>query len=244
MLTHAELTDTDRSAQLETNLAAVRDRIAQACQAADRSPDEVRLVAVTKFFPALDAAILAALGVSDLGESRDQEAAAKAAAVAGMTDQRVDWHFVGRLQTNKARSVAGYASFVHSVDRVELLKPLATGAAQADRQNLGVFVQVSLDGDVSRGGVVGTDVLRLAGEIVRHESLRLQGVMAIAPLGANADRSFADLAVISARLSSEYPGATMISAGMSGDLEAAIRRGATHVRIGTALLGRRAPTFG
>jgi pyridoxal phosphate enzyme (YggS family) len=232
-----------RRAELRDNLAAVRARIEQACTAAGRAADALTLVAVTKLFPASDAVTLCDLGVSDLGESRDQEAAAKVVDFATLSDHQPRWHFVGRLQSNKARSVASYADVVHSVDRPELLAALDDGARKAGRDRIDVLIQVSLDGDPARGGVVGDAVTRFARQLADFEELHLAGVMAIAPIEADPEEAFARLAEVSSELRVSYPNATVISAGMSGDLEAAIRHGATHVRIGTALLGRRATTF-
>jgi pyridoxal phosphate enzyme (YggS family) len=233
-----------RTAELAANLATVRERIAAACAAAGRPPGEVTLVAVTKTYPAADVLRLAALGVPDIGENRDQEAAPKAAEVAA-AGAVVRWHFVGRLQRNKARSVAGYADLVHSVDSVRLAETLSVAARDRPR-SLGVLVQVSVDGDASRGGaVVGgppeVDVDRVADAVAAAEGLRLCGVMAVAPLDWEPGKAFARLAAVAGRLRQRYPDATLVSAGMSGDLEAAIEHGATHVRIGAALLGNRAP---
>lgn len=233
-----------REVELAANLATVRERIAAACAAAGRPSDEVTLVAVTKTYPAADVLRLAALGVADIGENRDQEAAPKAAEVAA-AGARVRWHFVGRLQRNKARSVAGYADLVHSVDSVRLARALAEAAR--DRPDpLGVLVQVSLDGDASRGGAVpggpeDVDVDRVADAVAEAGSLALRGVMAVAPVGWEPAAAFARLADVAERLRRRYPQAAVISAGMSGDLEAAVEYGATHVRIGAALLGNRAP---
>lgn len=239
----------DRAAELAANLAAVRSRVAAACAGAGRDPAEVTLVAVTKTFGVDDVRRLVDLGVTDLGENRDQEAAAKAAslaaalaAVAAPPDRphaTVRWHFVGRLQRNKARSVASYAYLVHSVDRAELLDPLAAGARRAGRGPLGVLVQVSLDADPGRGGAVPADVPRLAAAVAERADLRLRGVMAVAPMGADPDAAFAGLVRVATAVRAAAPEATVVSAGMSGDLEAAIRHGATHVRVGTALLGGR-----
>jgi pyridoxal phosphate enzyme (YggS family) len=224
-----------RRAEVAGALAAVEDRLAAACSAAGRRRDDVVLVAVTKTRPASDVALLRDLGVHDVGESKDQEAAAKARAVDG-----VRWHFVGQLQRNKARRVASYASAVHSVDRIPLVDALDDGARRADR-TLDVLLQVSLDGDPGRGGVLPAELPALADAAAHAVGLRLRGVMAVAPLGEPADAAFARLAELSARLRADHPGATAISAGMSGDLEAAIAVGATHVRVGTALLGHRPP---
>lgn len=233
-----------REVELAANLATVRERIAAACAAAGRPSDEVTLVAVTKTYPAADVVRLAALGVPDIGENRDQEAAPKAAEVAA-AGARVRWHFVGRLQRNKARSVAGYADLVHSVDSVRLARALAEAARERPAP-LGVLVQVSLDGDASRGGAVpdgpqDVDVDRVADAVAEAGSLVLRGVMAVAPMGWEPAAAFARLADVAQRLRRRYPEAAVISAGMSGDLEAAVEYGATHVRIGAALLGNRAP---
>lgn len=224
-----------RRAELAAALAAVDGRLAAACAAAGRARDEVRLIAITKTRPASDVALLRDLGVVDVGENRDQEAREKAAAVPD-----VRWHFVGGLQTNKARSVASYCFAVHSVDRSALVDALSAGAQRAERE-LEVLLQVSLDGDPTRGGALPADVPRLAEAAASAPGLHLAGVMAVAPLGADPAAAFVALAEVSARLRTTHPEAGAISAGMSGDLEQAIAAGATHVRVGTALLGERAP---
>lgn len=238
-----------RRAELRASLGAVRARIAAACATAGRDPAAVTLVAVTKTYPAMDVVALAELGVTDFGESRDQEAGAKVAEVERIQDghavdrRAVDWHFVGQVQRRKARSVARYAGTVHSVDRAELVTALADARAAAGTGPLDVFVQVSLDGDPGRGGVPADGVTGLADAVATRPELRLRGVMAVAPMDADPDEAFARLAETSAALVARHPGAGAISAGMSGDLEAAIRHGATHVRVGTALLGRRPPVI-
>jgi pyridoxal phosphate enzyme (YggS family) len=222
-----------RADELAQNLRDVEQRIAAACRAAARPPSDVTLVAVTKTWPATDAALLRDLGVVDLAENRDQEAREKAGAVPG-----VRWHFVGQLQTNKARSVAAYADVVQSVDRPELVDALSQGAVRAGR-TLEVLLQISLDG--TRGGALARDVPALADRVAGAPGLVLRGVMAVAPLDADPLLAFAALRKASTELTSAYPTATMISAGMSGDLEQAIACGATHVRVGTAVLGHREP---
>jgi pyridoxal phosphate enzyme (YggS family) len=228
-----------RTAEIAANLAALRSRIAAACATAGRDPGAVTLVAVTKTFPAGDVRRLLALGVPDVGENRDQEARAKAAAV---PDAR--WHFVGRLQRNKCRSVASYAAMVHSLDRAELVAALDAAALRAGRAPLDVLVQVSLDGDPSRGGALVAEVPRLAAAAAGAAGLRFAGLMAVAPLGADPLPAFTRLADLAADLRRDHPNATILSAGMSADLEAALRCGATHVRIGTALLGGRTLAVG
>jgi pyridoxal phosphate enzyme (YggS family) len=236
-----------RTAELEHALVAVRRRIAAAATSAGRDPQDVTLIAVTKTYPASDAATLVSLGCADLGESRDQEAVAKVAATAellGIDAGSPRWHFVGRLQSRKCGSVARYAAAVHSVDRAELVTGLADGVARAERAALAVFVQVSLDDDPARGGVAAAGVAALADDIASRRELRLSGVMAVAPLGADPNAAFAHLAEVAARLREHHPEAASISAGMSDDLEPAVQNGATHVRVGSALLGRRSPVFG
>ena len=222
-----------RRDELAAHLAQVNARIGAACGAAGRSPDDVVLVAVTKTWPVSDAVLLRDLGVTDLAENRDQEAAEKAAAVTG-----VRWHFVGQLQTNKARSVARYADVVHAVDRDQLVDALAAGALRSGRE-VEALVQVSLDGDPARGGAQLDHVAALADRVAASEGLRLGGVMAVAPLGLPAREAFARLAVVAAEVRAAHPAAVVISAGMSDDLEDAIAAGATHVRVGSAILGSR-----
>jgi pyridoxal phosphate enzyme (YggS family) len=226
-----------RRAELARNLAEVGARIAAACAAAGRDASEVTLVAITKTRPASDVKLLHSLGVSDFGENRDAEAAPKAAACA---DLDVTWHFVGQLQTNKARSVARYAHVVHSVDRPNLVRALGAAARAASREPT-CLVQVSLDGDPARGGVPPDGVRGIAEAVAAEPGLILGGVMAMAPLGVPPADAFAPLPDCAAAVRSVRADATMISAGMSADLEAAIEAGATHVRIGTALLGARTP---
>jgi PLP dependent protein len=226
-----------RRAELSRRLGQVRERIAKASSAAGRDPGEVTLIAITKTFPASDVRLLHGLGVLDIGENRDQEAAPKAAECSGL-DPPPRWHFVGRLQTNKARSVVGYASVVHSVDRLRLVRALGTQARIAGRA-VTCLVQVSLDGDETRGGVAETRMGEVARAIAAEDGLVLGGVMAMAPLGVAPAEAFAPLPRIAAAVRAIDPGARMVSAGMSGDLEEAIAAGATHVRIGTALLGGR-----
>jgi uncharacterized pyridoxal phosphate-containing UPF0001 family protein len=186
----------------------------------------------------------------DLGESRDQEARAKVAAVAlpapaGQPPAgQPRWHFIGRLQTNKCRSVAGYAHAVHSVDRPELIEALAAAVARSERAPLTIFLQVSIDGDVTRGGSMAEELPGLAERVAASPHLLLAGVMAVAPMDQSPADAFARLAELSDLLRRDHPEASAISAGMSGDFEAAIRAGATHIRVGSALLGRRGPNVG
>ena len=231
------MTPDERRLELATNLAEVRGRIALAATSAARSPDDVTLVVVTKTWPAEDVAMLVSMGVADVAENRDQDAAPKAAALAALGSPAVRWHFIGQLQRNKAKSVARYADQVESVDRESLVAALS--AAREPERPLEVLIQVSLDGEVARGGALPADVPRLADLVESTSSLRLRGVMAVAPLDEDPRQAFGRLRELSERLRASHPGADRISAGMSGDLEAAIDQGATQVRVGTAVLGHR-----
>ena len=241
------MTDLDpdsRRDQVAANLATVRERIASACADAGRSPDEVTLTVVTKYFPSSDVRLLAELGVDDVGENKHQEAEAKAAE---LQDLRLRWHFVGNLQSNKAAAVARYADVVESVDRPKLLSGLSRGAHERDA-TVDCLVQVDLDpeggsgsGGGLRGGAAPADVPALAEAVAAAEGLRLRGVMAVAPLGEDPRPAFERLARLADEVRRVDPSATWVSAGMSGDLEEAVRTGATHVRIGSAVLGPRPP---
>ncbi|TWP50263.1 YggS family pyridoxal phosphate-dependent enzyme [Lentzea tibetensis] len=225
----------NRREELAANLAEVRERIAAACRAVHRDPAEVKLLAVTKTFPASDVALLAELGLRDFAENRDQEAGPKHAELPGL-DAR--WHMVGRLQRNKARSVASWADQVDSVDSVRLAEALAKAAKERGRP-LDVLVQVSIDGDTSRGGCAVPDVPELAGAITRSGDLILRGAMTVAPRAMSPVAAFEVLEKVVSGLRDDHPTATEVSAGMSGDLEDAIAHGSTCVRVGTALLGSR-----
>lgn len=229
-----------RRDQLAATLETTRGRIAAACAEAGRDPADVTLVVVTKFFPATDVRLLAGLGVTDVAENRHQEAVDKAAECADLTAAGLRWHFVGGLQSNKAAAVTAYADVVQSVDRAKLVGPLARGAAEHDRL-LDVLVQVSLDppGADHRAGVAPADLAPLAARIAESDALRLRGLMAVAPLGEEPGAAFDRLAETHRSLLAEHPDATWLSAGMTGDLEAAVIRGATHVRVGSGVLGSR-----
>jgi hypothetical protein len=231
-----------RRAELAANLADLTARITAACHAANRDPAEVTMIAVTKTFPGSDVALLAELGITEVGENRDQEAAAKHAECLGLG---LRWHFVGQLQRNKVRSVVGYADVVHSVDRLALVTALSNAAVAAQR-TCTALIQVSLDPPAAsgRGGAAIDEVSDLAEALAVAPGLALGGVMAVAPLNEPAEPAFGRLAVLAEGLRGRHPGATMISAGMTADLEAAIHAGATHLRVGTALLGRRSAAFG
>ncbi|MFG6295528.1 YggS family pyridoxal phosphate-dependent enzyme [Streptomyces rochei] len=234
---------TDRKSELAGNLAKVEERIAAACAATGRPRDEVTLIVVTKTYPAEDVRILSDLGVRHVAENRDQDAAPKAAAC---SDLPLSWHFVGQLQTNKVRSVVGYADVVQSVDRPKLVTALSKEAVRAGRE-VGCLLQVALDAGESargeRGGVSPAGIEELADLVAGSEGLRLDGLMTVAPLtGEYAGRqqaAFDRLMDLSTYVRRAHPAANMVSAGMSADLEQAVAAGATHVRVGTAVLGVR-----
>ena len=229
---------------LAENLAQVRERIAAAARAAGRDPAEVRLLAVSKTWPAADVAALAALGQREFAENRVQELVGKVAELAATPDvPDLRWHLVGQLQRNKAATVARLGVVVHSVDRLPLVTALDRAAQQAGRV-LDVHVQVDLGGpparDGTRGGAPPDDVPALADAVAATEGLRLVGLMAVAPRGEDPAPAFARLAEVAARVHADHPGSRELSAGMSADLEAAVTAGATEVRVGTALFGARA----
>ena len=231
---------TGRHEEVAHGLGQVQARIRTACEEAGRPVDDVTLVVVTKFFPASDVRLLADLGVRHVAENRHQEGAAKRE---GCADLDLTWHFVGGLQSNKAAAVCAWSDVVQSVDRPRLVTGLARGAAERGR-HLDVTVQVSLDPPGRRGdraGVAAEELAALVSEVVGSDDLRLRGVMAVAPLGGDPGEAFARLAGLASRVREQAPDATWVSAGMSADLEHAVRHGATHVRVGSAVLGNRPP---
>lgn len=236
---------TKRGEEIKAAVVAVQDRIERACAQVNRSPDTVKLLPVTKRFPASDAAELARLGLVELAENKDQEAGPKSAAVGELLPGvGVRWHMVGQLQRNKARSVARWASVVQTVDSLRLAEALIravdTALTVGDRNSpLDVLVQVSLDGDPARGGVPVGEVLPLVDGVTRSSELRFRGLMAVGPLGWSSERAFDLLSKVCERTRNDHPEATEMSAGMSADLETAIAYGSTCVRVGTALLGER-----
>lgn len=228
-----------RRDELAQALAAVHRRIDAACVAADRDPAALTLVVVTKFFPVTDLATLIDLGVTDVGENRHQEAAEKFAELSPERRDRVRTHFIGQLQSNKASAVARYADVVQSLDREKLVGALDRGAQQHDRV-VDVTLQVDLAGDdAGRGGVAPAAVPALAEAVAAAQNLRLRGLMAVAPLDADPAAAFEQLRGIHEQVLVDHPEATWLSAGMSGDLEQAVAAGATHLRVGSAILGSR-----
>ena len=221
---------------LADRLARVDERIAAAARANGRDSSEITRIVITKFHPAQLVRDLYALGVRDVGENRQQEITAKRGELDDLAGLR--WHFVGQIQTNKARAVRAAASVVHSVDRAKLADALDT-AAEPDATPLDVLVQINLTLDAGRGGTSESDVVTLAEHVAGCAGLRLRGVMAVAPLDEPPAAAFARLADHAARVRAVVPDATWISAGMTGDFEEAIAVGATHLRIGSAITGNR-----
>jgi PLP dependent protein len=241
-----------RDEELRTRLEALRARLASAAAAAGRDAADIELLPVTKFFPADDVAALHRLGCRSFGESRDQEATRKIAELrAELHDVdpggQLRWHMIGRIQRNKARSIGEWAWAAHSVDNLKVVAALGRSAADALERGaraepLRVFVQVSLDGDESRGGVdveSGERIDEVCAAVESHSGLLLAGLMGIPPLGADADAAFTRLATELRRVADRCDEPLGLSAGMSGDLEAAVRHGSTCVRVGTALMGER-----
>jgi len=234
-----------RLRELSANLHQVHERIGAACRACGRRAEDISLIVVTKFFPGSDIEALCQLGVTDIGENREQEVSGKVAALPAEVRQRMHVHFIGQLQSNKVLSLASFVDTVHSVDRAKLVRALDRAATSAGR-DIGALVQVSLGGAPSAGGRGGTPVggvAELADSIAACEHLTLRGLMAVAPLGVDPGVAFAELAAVARGIRADHPSATWISAGMSADLEAAVANGATHLRVGSAILGSR-PPFG
>lgn len=223
----------ESAATLADRVAWIDERLAAAAREAGRSPEEITRIVVTKFHPASLVDELYGLGVRDVGENRVQEVLEKVGEVGELPDLR--WHFVGQLQTNKARAVRRVASVIHSLDRPKLADALdAEGQAPRD-----VLIQVNLTDDPARGGVAPDELEALAEHAAGCAGLRVRGVMAVAPLGEEPALAFERLAAHAQTVRGVFPDATWISAGMTGDFEAAIHAGATHLRIGTAITGPR-----
>ena len=219
----------DRRSEITSNLQSVRDEISKAVTSAGRSLDEITLIAVTKTFPASDVEILRDLGVTHFGENRDSDAAPKASTVAGT------WHFQGQIQSNKLKSITSWANVIHSLDEIRHFEVIEKSAPHP----LDIFCQVSLDGSEGRGGVSEQKLYELAQAIEKSATHRLQGLMAVAPLGVDPAVAFAKLSLIHKAFMADFPNANKLSAGMSGDFKEAIAYGATHIRIGSQILGSR-----
>jgi pyridoxal phosphate enzyme (YggS family) len=219
-----------RKDEIAQNLQEVKERIQSAANSVNRDPNEIQLIVVTKTFPISDIEILCDLGELNFGENRDQEAGPKAQTIPAT------WHFQGQIQSNKIKSICEWADVIHSISsEKEILK-----FAQSARKHQ-VFLQVSLDGEVGRGGASPADLAQLADLVNESNNLDLLGLMAVAPLGVEPMKAFADLAQINQGFAGQFSNSKFLSAGMSGDFEAAIKNGATHIRVGSSILGSRSP---
>ena len=227
----------NRTEELTANWHSVQSSVASACDSAGRDPNDITIVAVTKTWPATDVDILATIGVTDVGENRDQEASGKKLQV---TSENLRWHAIGQIQTNKVKSIVRWADVAHSIDRVELVTAFAKHLEQLDT-TMDVFVQVNLDEQPAegRGGALPTDTMTLIESVLQTPQLQLLGVMGVAPLGGDVAKAFARLQEFSAKVISHAPEANKISAGMSDDYKIALKFGATHLRLGSLILGHR-----
>ena len=221
--------------EISANLEKVNEQIKLAAASANRLSEDITLVAVTKTFPVSDIEILYSLGIRDFGENRDQEASAKV----GLLPKDVRWHFQGQIQSNKLKSITSWASFIHSVDQLRYAQMISDYSAGNEKP---IFMQISLDKPPqSRSGVNPSELLEFAGAISVLPGIRLQGLMAVAPVNSPADQAFAELEDIRSDFLSTFPDAKSLSIGMSGDYQIAIKYGATHIRIGSSILGIRSP---
>lgn len=224
-----------RREELKMNLENIQKRIDEACLRYGRNRSEITLIAVTKNFPASDIEILAELGIKDVGENKDQEAKEKF----GQLSVPLNWHFIGQLQTNKVKSVVKYADFIHSVDRLRLAQEISKSALAVNRR-IKILLQLNLvPADSHRGGIAPDELLTLARAASDLENIDLAGLMAVAPLGRSAKEAFAQVAQVQAEFLNHYPEARLLSIGMSDDFEVGIEFGATHLRIGSIVLGVR-----
>ena len=224
-----------RKDQILSNLELVKAKISTAAQAAGRAPSEITLIAVTKTFPVSDLEILHELGVRNFGENRDQEAAPKV----GALPADITWHFQGGIQSNKLKSISNWASVIHSVDKFKYAQMISQFSVGKTKE---IFIQVSLDSlPQSREGVDPADLMQLAEQIMSLPNLEVKGLMAVAPLDQPTEQAFVRLQQIQQKFIQLYPAASSLSSGMSGDYELAISLGATHVRIGSSILGNRSP---
>jgi pyridoxal phosphate enzyme (YggS family) len=221
--------------EISANLEKVNAQIKLAAASANRLSKDITLVAVTKTFPVSDIEILYSLGIRDFGENRDQEASEKV----GLLPKDVRWHFQGQIQSNKLKSITSWASYIHSVDQLRYAQMISDYSAGNEKP---IFMQVSLDKPPqSRSGVNPSELLELAGDISALPGIRLQGLMAVAPVNSPAEQAFAELEDIRSDFLSTFPDAKSLSIGMSGDYQIAIKYGATHIRIGSSILGIRSP---
>ena len=229
------MSERDRKEELSRSLADVQVRIQEATARASRKSEEVTLIAVTKTYPVSDVEILHQLGVTQFGENRSAEGLEKSALVSA------HWHFQGQIQSNKIAAISSWAQTVHSLDELSHVAKFDRAVGEISGKRLNIFIQISLDGDTTRAGVRGDDLLALGQSISATKNLDLVGLMVVPPVQAEPEKAFSEVAQIAQRFRNEFPTAQSLSAGMSGDYEIAIAHGATHIRVGSQILGPRAP---
>ena len=229
------MSELDRKEELSRSLADVQVRIQEATARASRKSEEVTLIAVTKTYPVSDVEILHQLGVTQFGENRSAEGLEKSALVSA------HWHFQGQIQSNKIAAISSWAQTVHSLDELSHVAKFDRAVGEISGKRLNIFIQISLDGDTTRAGVRGDDLLALGQSISATKNLDLVGLMVVPPVQAEPEKAFSEVAQIAQRFRNEFPTAQSLSAGMSGDYEIAIAHGATHIRVGSQILGPRAP---
>jgi pyridoxal phosphate enzyme (YggS family) len=228
------MSELDRKGELAHSLSDVQARIQEAASRASREKEDVTLVVVTKTYPVSDVQILHRLGVTHFGENRSAEGLEKSALVSA------HWHFQGQIQSNKIAAIASWADTVHSLDDLSHVAKFDRAVGEFPEKRLQVFIQISLDGDTSRAGVSGDELLVLGQAISSTKNLDLAGLMVVPPVQAEPEAAFSEVAEIAQRFRNEFPMARSLSAGMSGDYEVAIAHGATHIRVGSQILGPRA----
>lgn len=240
------MTDHERFREISSALLHVEERINAACQLAARSRNDVTLIAVTKTYPISDIRILQGLGLTNFGENRDGEGVEKSSAIKELVSAELlanaHWHYQGEIQSKKIGSISRWADTVHSLDDLSHIQKFDRALDLLDGKSLAVFIQVSLDGNPARSGLQSSDVLQACQAVTESSHLQLMGVMTVPPLEFDPEKSFSRIAEISENVKKHFPMAGFLSAGMSGDFEVAIAHGATHIRIGSQILGSRGAT--
>jgi pyridoxal phosphate enzyme (YggS family) len=224
----------DRKVELSRSLADVQGRILEATSRASRKSEEVTLIAVTKTYPVSDVEILHELGVSNFGENRNAEGQEKSALVSA------HWHYQGQIQSNKIAAISSWAQTVHSLDDLSHVAKFDRAVGEIPGKRLNFFIQISLDGDSTRAGVRGDELIAMGQAISSAKNLDLVGLMVVPPVQAEPEKAFSEVAELAQRFRQDFPMAQSLSAGMSGDFEIAIAHGATHIRVGSQILGPRA----
>jgi PLP dependent protein len=228
------MSESGRKAELSHSLADVQARVLKATTQSSRKSEEITLIAVTKTYPVSDVVILKELGVTDFGENRSAEGLEKSALVPAQ------WHYQGQIQSNKIAAISSWAQTVHSLDDLSHVPKFERAVGEISGKRLDIFIQLSLDGDSSRAGVRGDELMALGQALVTSQHLNLIGLMVVPPVEAEPEKAFAEVAEIAQRFRRDFPMAQSLSAGMSADYEIAIAHGATHIRVGSQILGPRA----